>query len=121
MFDFFNELMQSELMKNNRIMFCCLTILLISVGIAISLFYMKHFYLKAKDNEINKLKLSIDELRENLANKNLELEETKNRLQLLSDRHLNLISQAKKLEFLDEQYLAENVDKTDKALAEFLK
>ncbi len=113
MFDFFNEFFQSELVKNNVIVVVIISLFLVILGAGTMWLYMSKIYMKTLENENASLKDANEEMKSNLV-------KIQNDYDILKARFDSLVSSSKRLQFMDEQYVARNTDTSDSALDEFV-
>ncbi len=69
MFDFFNELFQSEVVKNNKVAFTCVAVLIFVLGALLMWAYLKFIHYKIQNNE----KKKVEEENQNLIADNVAL------------------------------------------------
>lgn len=112
MFDFFNEFLQSDLAKDNKIAFSVTAVLLLIVGAGLMWLFMSKIYMKSLEN-------SVDELKKKNEKMESDFKELQRKFDQMAARHKALLESSDRLKFYDEQYVARNVDTTDPALDEF--
>ena len=121
MFDFFQELFGSEIVKNNKIAIIAAIIFFIVLGGVVVFFYMKFFFIKSLKKKNDDYKYDQERLKRQIKDLQEKLSEEKNKYLQLEKRHSILIKQAEKYDFLDDMNVANMIDETDDlALNEFV-
>ena len=115
-FNFFKELFESELVKNNLVAVISAMAFIFVIGGFLVYLYQHFFHIKRLKKEREDLKYDKEKLEKQLSEQENNFNQLKNKYDILFERHSFIVNKSKELDFYDKLHIDEMLKDDDTLL-----